>query len=76
MKRMALNLFNHYISVENPIMVIDFLTSFVMKANAQKIFEAQALVALPSFLKGFAKIQNKAGAKMVPPEENGIFGWP
>lgn len=60
----------------NPILVIDFLTRFVEEENIQEISEAYALVALPLFLKEFAKRQYEAGAEMVLPEEGGISSWP
>lgn len=62
---MALKLSDHHFLGEHPIMVIDFLTRFAREANIQEISKAQALVALPSLPKGFAKNQYDAGAEMV-----------
>lgn len=47
-----------------------------MEANIQKTSKAQALVALPSFLKGFARKKNETGSKMESQAEGGIFSRP
>lgn len=71
-KRMGLIQFGHPFSGENPIMVFDFLTRFVSKANIQEMSDALALIALSSFLKRFAKSQYEAGVEMVSLEEGGV----
>lgn len=53
-------------------MTVDLLTRFVSEANIQEMSEAQALVALPSFLKGFDKSKNEDEAETVSTKEGGI----
>lgn len=76
MKRMAIELSSHHFSVEHLIMIINFLKQFVREANIQEKLAAQELVALPSFLKEFAKSHFEAGAEMVSPEGRGVSTWP
>lgn len=47
----------------------------VRKANIQEIPEAQALIPLPSFLRGFAKRQYEASVETVSSEEKGVPSW-
>lgn len=35
-----------------------------------------ALIALPTFLKGFDKSQYEAGVEMIFPEKGGVSSWP
>lgn len=74
-KQLALKLSRHHFSGVDSIIVLDFLIQFVRKANIQKMSKAQALVALPSFLKRFAKSRYKAVAKTMSPEGGKIFSW-
>lgn len=53
-KQMVFRLSRYLFSGEDLIMVIDFLTRFVRKANIQEMSEDDALTALPSFFKGCA----------------------
>lgn len=57
-------------------MVIESLTMFIRERNTQDMSDAQTLVALPSFLKEFAKNHNEAVASRVSSEQRGIFSWP
>jgi len=74
-KRMEIRLSQHHFSGKDPIMVLDFLSRFVREAEIQEMSEAQALLALPSFLNGFAKSQYEA-AERVNPQDGGIGSWP
>lgn len=57
-------------------MIIDFPTRFVREAKTQKMPEAQGLIALIAFLKGFAKSQHEAGVEIVHSKEGGASSWP
>lgn len=70
MKRMVHELSNHHLFEENPIMTTKFLSRFVWEVSLREVFGENTLDALPSFLKGFSKIQYEVGAKMVAFEED------
>lgn len=76
LKRMELTLKDHRFSGEDPIRVLDFLARYVKEANIQAMSEAQAFIALPSFLIGFAKSQYEAGVQLTSPDEGGVTSWP
>lgn len=73
---MRVKLVEHHFSGKDPTKAVDFLTSFVREANIQKISEAEAVVALPSFQKVFASAQFEAGVEIASPEKGGISDWP
>ena len=75
-KRMDIKLKQHHFTGEDPIMVLDFLARFVREANIQEMSEAQAFLALPHFLDGFAKSQYEAGVELVKPRLGGVSSWP
>lgn len=55
-------------------MVLEFLWRFVCEANIQTMTEAQALIALASFLTGFCRYQ--AEVKQVSSENGGVTRRP
>lgn len=54
-KQMELRFYGRYFLEENPIMEIDFLTSFVHDLSTQEISEPQILMDLLSFHNGFCE---------------------
>ena len=75
-KRMALTFRNHTFDAEDPINVLAFLRYFVQEANRLDMNEAQAYIAIPYYLKGFALDQYQAVKDAYSANEGGASCWP
>ena len=75
-KRMELKLKDHYFSGEDPVLVLDFLVRFCKEADTQGMSEAQAYLAVPYFLKGFALNQFESVTETATSSEGGVTCWP
>lgn len=73
MKCMELASKDHRFSRVDPIQVLDFLSRYVRESDIQ---EAQAFIALPSLLIGFAKIQYETIIQLRSPDEGGVTSCP
>ena len=75
-KRMPITLRNHTFDGEDPIQVLAFLRHFVDEANTLDMNHAQAYIAIPYFLKGFALDQYQAAEDAYSANEGGVSCWP
>ena len=75
-KRMPLTLRNHTFDGEETIQVLAFLPHFVGEANTLDMNEAQAFIAIPYCLKGFALDQYQAVKDAYSAHKGGAPCWP
>ena len=72
---MALTLRNHTFDGGEPILVLAFLRHFMDEANTLDMNEAQAYIAVPYFLKGFALDQYQAVKDAYSANKGAVSCW-
>ena len=75
-KRIEIKMWNHRFDGDDPSSIIDFLKRFVKEADIQLMLEAQAYLALPSFLDGVALTHYQATCESLDADEGGVTCWP
>lgn len=75
-RRMEITLRKQMFSGTDGILVLNFLACFVREANILEMSEAQAYLALPQFLQGFALSQFEAVRDSSAGGDGGVRCWP
>lgn len=74
--RLRLSMKDILFSGDDAILIFEFLRRFVEEANTNNMNEAQAYLALPKLLSGFALDQYLAVKDTSSPRDGGVTNWP